>query len=91
MDYFYTVKPEFVTPTRPEFDAEGGYLGSEFTLGLATKHAKKFRVFFGTRVGIYKGATNEDSPLFRDDVTVGVFGGFIWSLWQSERRVPHWD
>ena len=91
MDYFYTVRPEFVTPTRPDFDAEGGYLGSELTVGFGTRHAKKFRVFLGTQVGIYKGATNEDSPLFRDDLTVGVFGGFVWSLWQSERRVPHWD
>ena len=91
MDYFYTVQPEFATAARPEFEAKSGYLGSEATLGLSTRHDKKLRFFLGTRVGIYKGAANEDSPLFREDLTVGVFGGFIWSIWQSDRRVPDWE
>ncbi len=91
MDYFYTVQPQFATATRPAFDAKGGYLGSELTLGLSTRHAKKLRFFLGTRVGFYNGATNEDSPLFRENLTVGVFGGFIWSIWQSDRRVPDWE
>jgi outer membrane scaffolding protein for murein synthesis (MipA/OmpV family) len=91
MDYFYTVQPEFATSTRPAFDAKGGYLGSELTLGLTTRHTKKFRLFLGTRLGLYKGATNESSPLFRDELTIGVFTGFIWSLWQSDRRVPDWE
>jgi len=91
MDYYYAVPPEFATPTRPAIDAKGGYLGSEFSIRLATSHKKKFRLFLGTRVGLYKGAANKESPLFRSELNVGVFGGFIWSLWQSERRVPDWD
>ena len=91
MDYFYTVKPQFATLTRPAFDAEGGYLGSELTVFLSTKPAEKLRFFGGARVGLYTGAKNEDSPLFRDDLTVGVFAGFVWSIWQSERRVPDWE
>ncbi len=90
MDYFYKVGPEFETPTRPEFNPEGGYLGSQISLGFSTRRPKKFRFFLGTSIGIYKGATNEDSPLFRDDLTVGVFGGFIWTIWQSKQKVAEW-
>lgn len=91
MDYFYTVQPEFATAARPVYEAKSGYLGSELTLGLSTRHAKKLRFFLGTRIGIYKAAANEDSSLFRENLTIGVFGGFIWSVWQSQRRVPDWQ
>ena len=87
MDYFYTVKPKFATSTRPAFRADGGYLGSELTVGLSTKPDEKLRFFLGSRIGLYEGATNENSPLFRGDLTVGVVTGFIWSIWQSQRRV----
>lgn len=86
MKYFYEVEPRFVTPNRPEFNTKGGYLGSEINLGFSKKLHKRVRAFIGTRVGIYTGATNDESPLFQDEVTVGVFGGFVWSMWQSERQ-----
>ncbi len=91
MDYFYTVRPQFATPTRPAFEAEGGYLGTELDVGLSTRHDENLRFFLGSRVGLYNGAKNEDSPLFREDLTVGVVTGFVWSIWQSERRVPDWE
>lgn len=91
MDYYYAVPPEFATPTRPAFDAKGGYLGSEFSVSLVTSHKKNFRLFLGTKVGLYKAAANRASPLFREELTVGVFGGFIWSIWHSDRRVPDWE
>ena len=73
MDYFYAVAPAFVTPTRPAYDADAGYLGSNITLG-------------GTRLGIHTGATNHDSPLFEDELNVSVFTAFFWSIFQSEER-----
>lgn len=85
MKYFYEVEPRFVTPNRPEFNTNGGYLGTEINIGFSKKIHRRVRTFIGTRVGIYTGATNENSPLFRDEVTLGVFGGFVWSMWQSER------
>jgi hypothetical protein len=38
----------------------------------------------GTRLGIHSGATNENSPLFEDELNVSVFSAFIWSIYQSE-------
>ncbi len=86
MDYFYRVKPADVRPGRPEFDADAGYLGSNISFGLSKRFNRRFRIFLGTRLGIHSGATNEDSPLFKDEFNAGVFGAFVWSFYQSERR-----
>ena len=86
MDYFYGVSPEFVTPVRPAFDADAGYLGSNITLSVRKKFNSRFRVFLGTRLGIHSGATNRDSPLFKDDLNLGFFTVFAWSFYQSEER-----
>jgi len=84
MDYFYQVDPEFVTPTRPAYDADAGYLGSNMTLGVSKRFNNRFRLMLGTRLGIHTGATNDDSPLFKDELNVSVFSAFIWSIFQSE-------
>ena len=84
MDYFYQVDPEFVTPARPAYDADAGYLGSNITLGVSKRFNKRFRLMLGTRLGIHTGATNDDSPLYKDELNVSVFSAFIWSIFQSE-------
>jgi len=83
MDYFYTVDPEFVTPSRPVYDADAGYLGTNLSLSLSKRFNSRFRLIFGTRLGIHNGATNDDSPLFKDKLNVGVFSAFAWSFAQS--------
>ena len=88
MEYFYQVDPEFVTPTRPAFEADAGYLGSNITLGVSKRFNRRFRLLLGTRLGIHSGATNDDSPLFKDELNVSVFTAFFWSIFQSERRAP---
>ena len=88
MDYFYQVAPEFATPTRPAFDADAGYLGSNITLGVSKRFNKRFRLLLGTRVGIHTGATNDDSPLFEDELNLSVFTAFMWSIFQSEELAP---
>lgn len=85
MNYFYEVAPEFVTPTRPAYDADAGYLGSNITLGVSKRFNNRFRLVLGTRLGIYYGATNRNSPLFKDELNLGVFAAFAWSFAQSER------
>ena len=84
MDYFYTVDPEFVTPSRPAYDADAGYLGTNLTLGVSKRFNSRFRLILGTRLGIHNGATNDDSPLFKDKLNVGVFTAFAWSFAQSK-------
>ena len=42
------------------------------------------RLWVGTRLGIHNGATNDDSPLFKDKTNASVFMAFYWSIFQSE-------
>jgi hypothetical protein len=88
MDYFYQVDPEFVTPERPAYDADAGYLGSNITVAVSKRFNSKFRLLLGTRLGIHTGATNDDSPLFRDELNLSVFTAFMWSMFQSAERAP---
>ena len=84
MDYFYEVDDQYVTPSRQAYDADAGYLGSNITLGVSKRFNNRFRLILGTRLGLHHGATNDDSPLFRDKLNLGVFTAFTWSFKQSE-------
>ena len=86
MDYFYQVDERFATANRPAFNADAGYLGTEFSLVVSQNLSRRWRIFGALKVGYYAGASNADSPLFRTDVTVGVGVGFIWSFYQSKRQ-----
>ena len=86
-DDFYEVRRPDVRPGRPRYRADAGYVGSELTLGLSWGVSERLRLFGGTQIGIWKGAENEDSPLFQQNVTYGVGGGLRWSFFASERKV----
>lgn len=88
MDYFYGVPLRFVTAERSRFEAAGGYLGSLLYARLERRLNERLRLRFDTRLGLHAGATNEDSPLFRDSLTIGFATSLAWTFWQSERRVP---
>lgn len=85
-DYFYQVDPEFVTPNRQQFDANGGYLGTEVSLGMSFPLLENMRGFLGGTVNFHQGAANEDSPLFEDDVTYSFGVGFVWRLYESDTK-----
>lgn len=85
-EYFYDVKPQFARAGRPAYRAEGGYLGSEFTLGASTDLTPRLRTFVGGNVGYFGGAANADSPLLKRDVNAGVAVGFAYSFYQSEEK-----
>ena len=84
MDYFYEVKDQYVTPSRQAYDADAGYLGTNITLGVSKRFNNRFRLILGTRLGLHHGATNDDSPLFREKLNLGIFTAFTWSFKQSE-------
>lgn len=86
-DFFYEVDAQFARPGRPAFDADGGYLGSEVTLGLVYEPSKRWTFFAGTQIGIYEAAANEASPLFRRCLNAGVALGFAYTFYRSERTV----
>jgi outer membrane protein len=91
MDYFYTVESAFATPTRPAYQADGGYLGTDLTLSWRNKINDKLETVAGTRVAFHQGAANRDSPLFTRDTTFSIYAAFTWKFWEGTRRVPATD
>ena len=83
-EYFYRVEPRFATATRPAYEADGGYLGSDITLGLSYGITDRVRAYVGWRVGYYGGSANEESPLFRQKMNSSIYVGFTWSIYQSK-------
>ncbi len=86
-DYFYAVGPEDARPGRPEFAADDGYLGTEFSLGVSYGFSEKLRLFGGVQLGYWNHSANDSSPLHRDDLTLGIGGGLRWTIFASEERV----
>ncbi len=85
-DYYYQVDPEFATPTRPAYDAGGGFNGSRLISTFYHRDDKKFLSFYALYDNV-SGAAFEDSPL----VTAhdGLTAGFVvsWFLAKSRQRV----
>ncbi|MFK7993168.1 MAG: MipA/OmpV family protein [Granulosicoccus sp.] len=86
-DYFYQVDPEFVTETRPLYDARGGYLESTLFLGFAFQPLPQVRVFTGVIKGFYNGASNQDSPLFEVSEQTRYALGVAWTIKTSKHMV----
>lgn len=86
-DYFYQVDPEFVTDTRPFYDASGGYLESTLFVGFAFRPLSQVRVFTGVIKGFYNGASNEDSPLFDVTEQTRYALGVVWTIKTSKQMV----
>lgn len=85
-DYFYQVDSSYATNSRTQYDAKGGYLGSEFSAGLSFPIAENIRGFFGGSLKFYQGVANENSPLYEDDITYSAGLGFVWRLYESETK-----
>jgi MipA family protein len=88
--YFYSVPPASVTPTRPAFDANGGYAGSQLTLSL-TWRSRSLWVGAFMRQDWLNGASFEDSPLVKSNRALagGVAAAYIFS--RSRRLVEAYD
>ncbi len=86
MEYFYEVDAEFATAERPAYEAKGGYLGTKFGFSVSRQITDDFELIGGARFGNFKGARNDDSPLYTDKTTAGVFLAFLWKFWESEAR-----
>ena len=85
-DYFYSVSDAFKTPTRPEYDANGGYAGTRFVITMQGRTRKSWISLFA-RYDRVDSATFSDSPLVvKND---GVTAGFIVTFFvaQSDKLV----
>lgn len=87
MDFFYDVDPIYATPDRPTYEAQGGYMGSDLTVGLTYRITKRFKVYLGGEVTTLAGATNADSPLLRQNTNYSIGAGFTWRIFASKKMV----
>jgi outer membrane protein len=85
-DYFYTVAPQYVTPTRPAYEARAGYSGTQF-LGTVSRRFAHYWVGAFVRADYLKGAVFEDSPLVKRDYALSAGFGIAWVLGESKTRV----
>jgi MipA family protein len=85
-DYFYSVAPQFATPSRPQYQAPGGYAGTQ-TLAALSKRYPKFWVGAYMRYDTLAGAAFIDSPLVQRKSywTAGL--GFSWMIHRSSQLV----
>jgi len=83
--HYYEVRPEFATPSRPEYAAHGGYAGMQFIVALS-KRFPKFWVGAFARYDSLSGAAFEDSPLVTSRRYVAGGLGISWIFAESRRR-----
>ena len=85
-DYFYSVAPQFATATRPQFQAEGGYAGTQ-TLAALSKRYPKLWVGAYLRYDTLAGAAFVDSPLVQRKSYWTAGFGFAWMIRKSTQLV----
>lgn len=91
-DYFYSVQPAFATPSRPAYSAQGGYGGTQLSVGLS-KYFKKFWVSLFARWDQLDGAVFADSPLYKKSgVTIpsGMSGNVPSARSGRMSPIPSW-
>jgi outer membrane protein len=85
-EYFYSVAPQFATAARPEFQAAGGYAGTE-TLAALSKRFPKFWVGAYMRYDTLDGAAFLDSPLVQTRRYWTAGFGFAYMIHESSQLV----
>jgi MipA family protein len=84
--YFYSVDSQYATPSRPEFQASGGYAGTQSITALSKRYPK-FWVGAYMRYDTLAGAVFLDSPLVQRKSYWSAGFGFAWMLHKSSRMV----
>lgn len=85
--YFYQVNPAYQTEQRAAYQAKGGYIGSEISVGKFGKLTSKVHYFVGMQWANYSGSANSDSPLLKSNSNLGVALGLTYQFGESEKRV----
>jgi outer membrane scaffolding protein for murein synthesis (MipA/OmpV family) len=85
-DHFYSVSAADATPTRPAYQARGGFAGSQATMAV-TKRFPRFWVGGYTRYDSLAGAVFKDSPLVRKQNNFSAGFAIAWVFNQSGQLV----
>ena len=88
--YYYTVDPAFATPSRPRYEAGGGYSGSTVTVGL-DKTLNPFILSAFVSLDYLKGAVFEESPLVKTQYSWMCGFTVSWIFLKSSERVQTKD
>jgi MipA family protein len=85
-EYFYSVGRAYAAPGRPAYSAQGGYGGTQLSVGIS-KYYKRFWVSLFARWDQLNGAVFADSPLYRknDSLIAGLV--FTWIFAESDKKV----
>lgn len=81
--YFYEVRPEFATPSRPAYHARAGFMLVRAGLFASQRMAPDLRFFGFLRYESYAGAANRDSPLSKKPTGASIGFGLAWTLSRS--------
>ena len=89
-EYYYQVDPQYASPTRPAYDAQGGFAGYRSIFTFYRRFPRMWLSFYG-RYDRIDNAVFEDSPLAvrKDGTTVGFL--VTWMLFKSETMVEERD
>jgi len=85
-EYFYSVAEQYVTLTRPAYQASGGYAGTEGLVAVSKRYPK-FWVGAYARYDTLGGASFIDSPLVQRRSYWSAGFGFAWMIAKSSRTV----
>jgi outer membrane scaffolding protein for murein synthesis (MipA/OmpV family) len=83
--YFYQVDPQFVTPNRPAYVADGGYSGTRFTWTIS-KQFSRFWLGAFARLDLLQGAIFENSPLVEESTSFMTGIALAWIFYKSETK-----
>ena len=78
-DTLYGVAPQYQTPQRSSYSAQGGLIATRFSLYLSHAVTPDLRISTGVRLDSVDGAANQDSPLVRRNAgfTAGVWLTYV--------------
>jgi outer membrane protein len=85
-EYFYGVAPQFATPSRPAYEAPGGYAGLQF-LAAASRRFDGLWIGAFVRADTLRGAAFAPSPLLKRESYFAAGLGVAWVLGSSRERV----
>lgn len=83
---FYDVDAQFATASRPEYQADSGYLSTTLSQGFSTRLYKDMMGFFGISYSNYSGAANRHSPLMKQRDNFNMALGLVWWFYKSDSK-----
>ena len=83
----YGVAPAYATPTRPAYEARGGYVGTRLYGAAQYRWSETVTLFAFVDAGLYDRAANRSSPLFERTRGGSAGVGLAFTLARSATRV----